>query len=59
MVKMVFGHDAASFREGLPAMLLSDLALRACAQQVMKQHGGKAPLHVASCIDELSAAGGR
>ena len=45
--------------EGLPAMLLSDLELRACAQQVMKQHGGKALLHVASCIDELATAGGR
>lgn len=38
-------------------MLLSDLELWACAQQVMKQHGAKAPLHVAVRIGEMATAG--
>ncbi|WP_443019132.1 DUF6961 family protein [Sphingobium sp. EP60837] len=29
----------------------------ACAQQVLKQHGGCAPLHIANRIGELATAG--
>jgi len=36
---------------------LSDWELWACAQQVIKQHGAKAPAHVASRIGELATAG--
>ena len=35
-------------------MLLGDWELWACAQQVMKQHGVRAPLHAATRIGELA-----
>ena len=38
-------------------MSLTDWELWACAQQVIKQHGGKAPLHVSARIGELANAG--
>jgi hypothetical protein len=38
-------------------MPLDDWELWACAQQVIKQHGAKAPLHVATRIGELATAG--
>ena len=38
-------------------MLLDDWELWGCAQQVMKQHGGRAPLHVARRIGELTSTG--
>ena len=38
-------------------MPLDDWELWACAQQVIKQHGAKAPAHVACRIGELAAAG--
>ncbi|MGC4252417.1 MAG: hypothetical protein QM605_13405 [Sphingobium sp.] len=36
---------------------LSDWELWACAQQVIKQHGTKAPAHVARRIGELATEG--
>ncbi len=38
-------------------MALSEWELWACAQQVIKQHGAKAPVHVATRIGELAEAG--
>ena len=38
-------------------MAISEWELWACAQQVIKQHGAKAPVHVATRIGELTAAG--
>jgi hypothetical protein len=38
-------------------MPLSDWELWACAQQVIKQHGAKAPMHVAARLGELATAG--
>ncbi|QGP79983.1 DUF6961 family protein [Sphingobium sp. CAP-1] len=38
-------------------MPLDDWELWACAQQVIKQHGAKAPLHVAARIAELATEG--
>lgn len=40
-------------------MLLDDWELWACAQQVLKQHGARAPLHIANRIGELATAGDR
>lgn len=38
-------------------MALTDWELWACAQQVIKQHGAKAPAQIATRIGELAAAG--
>ncbi|KKW92232.1 DUF6961 family protein [Sphingobium chungbukense] len=38
-------------------MPLDDWELWACAQQVIKQYGAKAPVHVAGRIGELATAG--
>ncbi|HJT41542.1 MAG TPA: hypothetical protein VJ762_14525 [Sphingobium sp.] len=38
-------------------MLLKDWEIWACAQYVLKQHGARAPLHVAGRIDELATHG--
>jgi hypothetical protein len=38
-------------------MPLDDWELWACAQQVIKHHGAKAPQHVAQRIGELASAG--
>ena len=38
-------------------MAISEWELWACAQQVIKQHGAKAPAHVATRIGELAAVG--
>lgn len=38
-------------------MPIDDWELWACAQQVIKQHGAKAPTHVASRIGDLATAG--
>jgi hypothetical protein len=37
--------------------ILTDWEIWACAQQVIKRHGVKAPLHVACQIVELATAG--
>lgn len=36
---------------------MTDWEIWACAQQVIKQHGAKAPLHAASRIGDLATAG--
>ena len=38
-------------------MLLEDWEVWACAQHVLRQHGARAPLHVAARIGELAIAG--
>ena len=38
-------------------MPLTDWELWACAQQVIKQHGAKAPAHVAAMIGTMETAG--
>ena len=36
---------------------MTDWEIWACAQQVIKQHGAKAPVQVAAMIGEMAAAG--
>ncbi|WP_336974130.1 DUF6961 family protein [Sphingobium aromaticiconvertens] len=38
-------------------MVLTDWEIWACAQQVIKQHGAKAPAYVATRIGQLAADG--
>lgn len=38
-------------------MVLTDRELWGCAEEVIKQHGAKSPMHVARRIGELATAG--